>query len=538
MNISQPLFHPNSEGLEGGSLSPQTSMKIGDASRPQDPVAVNLQPAQVFQPFATLMCIPRPTYAEAGVRDWLLEIAQQNGWETRQDATGNLSLRVPGRGAYKSSSIVTLQAHSDMVPTKEDSVIHNFKTDPIRGGLDQKVIRGVLTSVLRAEGTTLGADNGIGLCAALGVALDASLTDCPPLEILCTVQEEIGLRGALALDPSIVAGDILLNLDTEDENEICIGCAGSRDMILRWQVSRATEAPTGMRPLTLKAAGFPGGHSGVTIHEGRSNAIHALTVAATLALEEAQISKAFISQATGGNARNAIARSANIEIWIPKDRSDELRRAFTSDRVQAESLSDLNPNFLDPIVMSVEEGERSQLPFGDLDGVAFLKRVSEIRTGVLAMSQEVPGLVETSNNLGVLASDVDGEITLLCMTRSSKENAVEAFQNSVGQTSGGESITFEGQSPVWQPSPASSLVQTAIAVFTEQFGCAPKMQVIHAGLECGVLKDKKPSIQAISFGPDIKGAHEPIECVSIPSTEKFFRALRALVVRLGEETQA
>lgn len=483
-----------------------------------DPLS-QLQPRELWSHFAALSAIPRPSRHEERVVAWVHSLASERDWDVRSDSAGNLIVAVPASPGHERAAIVVLQSHLDMVCDKNEGVQHDFMKDPIVPWVDGEWVR--------ARGTTLGADNGIGVAAALASATDTSVVH-GPLELLFTLDEETGLNGALGLDGKLVHGRTLLNLDSEEDGKIFIGCAGGVDGRLHLAVDRVP-APPDHIALTVGVRGLRGGHSGLEIHENRGNALK-LLVRLLLAGQESGLDLQ-LSELRGGTKHNAIPREATATIVLSA--SDEPR--FRS------------------VVACMLEGMRTELRGVD-DGldvqIASTSRATSVATrtgrdrllrlmaalphGVLGMSRDLPGLVETSSNLAVVQPE-DGGWLLVTSSRSSVMPTLRAVQGAVraaGELAGARVESADGY-PGWKPDVASPLLAVVRDVYADLWGGPPVVTAVHAGLECGLLGERIPGIDMVSFGPQIEGAHSPDERVHVPSVERFWTALTRVLKRLA-----
>ncbi len=479
-----------------------------------DPYA-GLQPQGLWSHFAAINRIPRPSRHEEKMEEYVRSWAQRHHFEVRRDGVGNLCVRVPPTSGRSTAPIVILQSHLDMVCERNS----DSPFDPERGEIH--VVRE--GDWLRAEGTTLGADNGIGVAAMLCAAEDPTLAH-GPLELLFTVDEETGLTGASQLDPGLLQGRVLLNLDSEDDGELTVGCAGSTDVTLRWQAPKQA-APAGSVALTVKVMGLKGGHSGVDIDKGRLNAIKALVRLLQSAADVAPLSLAAID---GGNKRNAIPREARATIYCPGSDVGAVRRALEERRAE------MTAQF-----QGLEEGWTVQIEtanasaataFSQADTRRLLDLLRSIPSGVIGMSQDIAGLVETSNNLASLSTR-DGVVQVACLARSASAAAMRDALDSIGAIGrlGGAEVEESGGYPGWKPNRASPVLRVAEQTFRRVFHKEPRVTAVHAGLECGLFGERVPGMDMVSFGPDIKGPHAPGERVHAPSVERFWTLLAALL---------
>jgi dipeptidase D len=482
-------------------------------------------PEILWDTFAELSTIPRESKHEQAVMEWLKELGRDNGWEVREDRTGNVVLAVPGKGRGVDAEAVAIQSHSDMVCVKETGVEHNFRQDPI----DLQVIQHDTDGeILTARGTTLGADNGIGLSAALAAALSDDVTDHPPLEIFITVDEETGLTGALELDPSILTAPRLLNLDTEESNCIYISCAGSRDMEASWEINR-TPAPDGYIPIQIDLNGMAGGHSGAEIHEERGNSVKSMLEIVERCLEEG----GKLSLLSGGTRRNVIPSTAEAVVWIPADHLRTLTEELSGSALTSQIDGTSSDYASGEVTVSVLPTGSAPDPLDTTSSDTVLAMIANIPHGPQRWSDAVPGLVETSNNLAMVEMNEEG-CAITCMTRSSKPGAVEEIQATIEllvHASDG-SARYEGESPAWEAEPDAELLARAQTSFRQATGVDQEIRAIHAGLECGAFRMHKPDMEMISFGPDIREAHTVNEYIILDSVEPFWKSLKGLLDNL------
>jgi len=472
-----------------------------------------LEPRVVWEHFQTLCDIPRPSKHEQALRDYLKGWAELRGLETAVDSVGNLVVRKPATPGMEDRIGVVLQGHLDMVCQANTGTEHDFFKDPIRPVLKD--------GWLIAENTTLGADNGIGVALGLAV-LSADDLAHGPVEVLMTLDEEAGMGGALGLSPDVLQGQMMINIDTEEWGEFYMGCAGGVDVNVRR--SYAQEAlPAGYVAQQLVVSGLVGGHSGADIHLGRGNAnkilVRLLTeLAATVPLRLVSLN--------GGTARNALAREAFAVVAYPADQAAQVAAAI--DAYQALMRFEL---------AGVDEGVTVMLKpataasvMAEPDQQAVLAALHAAPHGVKRMSQRVAGVVETSNNLGVITLG-DGRIFANLMVRSLLDSG---FRNLAAEIVAlfrlaGFSTETEGGYPGWAPNPASPLLALFQRVYREQFAAESGVQVIHAGLECGIIGAKYPQMDMVSFGPNIRGAHAPGERVEVVSVGQAWQLLKAVL---------
>ncbi len=472
----------------------------------------DLQPENLWRNFLSLSSIPRCSKNEGEIIRFIQEHATSLGREFQKDAKENLVVRVPATPGYESHPAVALQAHVDMVCVKNMSVEHDFDRDPIA------VYR--KEDCLHARGTSLGADNGIGVAAMMALMEPLSLSH-PPLELLFTVDEETGMNGAMFLSREMLRSRRLINLDTEDEGIIYVGCAGGADMNLHLPLEEPV-LPTGFESLTLWLRGLKGGHSGMDIHLGRANAI---SLIARLLLELSAAGHPFyLKHLQGGEKRNAIPREIHAEILLedsPKARK-VLMDSFHAIQKEYEGKED-------GMVLQLEEGVFSPA-FSPETAERLMALLRNIPHGPLSMNAELADLVDTSSNLAQVRMR-EREVEILTNTRSSLDSAMESVREQIRHLAILAGARWEkGPAyPGWKPDLNSPLLHTAKEVFSEIFGREPELKAVHAGLETGIIGEKFPGMQMVSIGPEIRDPHSPDERVRISSVESFWRALVRLL---------
>ncbi|HUP05117.1 MAG TPA: aminoacyl-histidine dipeptidase [Bryobacteraceae bacterium] len=476
----------------------------------------SLEPKLLWNHFAAISGIPRASEKEARAREYVLALAGRLGLEAVQDKVGNTVVRKPARPGREGAAPAALQCHLDMVCEKNEGVAHNFDADPIR-----LVREG---DWLRADGTTLGADNGMGVAAALAVMESGEISH-GPLEFVFTIDEESGLTGAAEFPGGLLRAHYFLNLDGEEENTLCIGCAGGVNTVARRAVAmRPSRAAEGWR---LRVFGLQGGHSGIDIHKGRGNALRILGRALQTLLDRLPVE---VGAVEGGSKRNAIPREASAALAADAAHAQELQRAAAE--VEAEIRSDLGA--FDPGVrVTMERAAPPGEVLSDADAALIASLLASQHHGVLAMSPDVPGLVQTSTNLAIV-SVKDGAAQFDTSQRSPIRASKLAAARMVAALfrMGGFEVEHSGDYPGWKPEPKSDIVRLAQAVHEEVLGNKPELMAVHAGLECGVIGEKYPGMQTISFGPHIVDVHSPSEKLKISSVEPFWRFLGALLERI------
>ncbi|MBL6949473.1 MAG: aminoacyl-histidine dipeptidase [Bacteroidales bacterium] len=467
----------------------------------------NIRPRELWKHFYDLTQIPRPSKHEAAVAQFIVDFGKKLGLETIVDTIGNIIIKKPAVPGMENRQGVILQAHLDMVPQKNEDTAHDFTKDPLKPYIDEDWVK--------ATGTTLGADNGIGIAAAMAV-LESKTLEHGPVEGLFTIDEETGMTGAFGMKPGLLDGDILLNMDSEDEGELYIGCAGGTNANITFNY-KETSVPDGMTAFKLTVKGLKGGHSGLDIPLGRGNSNKLLN---RLMWSAEHLYGLRLASIDGGSLRNAIPRESVAIAVVPEKNKDAfLKEIKTFTAEVTKEFSIVEPD-LKVLV------DKTEMPVTLIDGKTqhtFFNAVYACPNGVIRMSNEMEGLVETSTNLAIVKSS-DGKIKLQCLLRSSVDSAkidLEQMIQSVFELANAE-ILFDGQYPGWKPNPDSPILKTMMEVYKKKFGKIPEIRGIHAGLECGILGNPYPHWDMISFGPTIRFPHSPDEKVSISTVEKFW----------------
>lgn len=467
---------------------------------------------RVFEIFAEICKVPRPSKHEEKISRWLQDFAATHGIECVADEAMNVIMRVPATPGYVDHESVVLQAHMDMVCEKNGDVEHDFLKDPIETYVDGEW--------LKAKGTTLGADNGIGIAMALAAITDQELSH-PAIECLFTVDEETGLTGAMKLQDGVLKSQRLINLDSEDDGQIFIGCAGGIDTLAKMHYE-PMPIPNSQQLLAvrLSVSGLMGGHSGDDINKGRANANQLIVWFLARVWPQAEIQLASIN---GGNLRNAIAREAEAVICIPMNYKEQIRIEWNHYVAQMEG-----------VFGEVEKEMRLELETCDMPesfipsdkAYRLIMALCECPHGMIAMSQEMPGLVETSTNLASVKMK-DGYLEINTSQRSSKEASKHHLKWAVEQalSMACDEVTHSDGYPGWAPNPKSALLESVQKAYKELFKSEPKVLAIHAGLECGLFLEKYPYLDMVSIGPQMYGVHSPQERLSIPSTERCYKWL-------------
>lgn len=468
----------------------------------------DLKPQGVFHYFAEICKVPRPSKKEEKIIAYLQAFGKKHNLETLTDEVGNVLIKKPATPGMENRKTIVLQSHVDMVCEKNNDVQHDFLNDPIETEIDGEW--------LKAKGTTLGADNGIGVATELAILTDDTIAH-GPLECLFTIDEETGLTGAFALKEGFMNGDILLNLDSEDEGELFIGCAGGIDTVAQFAYQEV-DVPAGYFCCKVQVKGLKGGHSGGDIHLGRGNANKILNRFLSQTLKKYDM---YLCEIDGGNLRNAIAREAHAVIALPEADKHAVRADLNifAAEVQAEY------NVTDPDLQLLMESEAPRAKAIDKDTTKrLLQAIYAVPHGVYAMSQDIPGLVETSTNMASVKMKPGNIIRIETSQRSSTASSkrdMNTMVRTVFEMAGAEVSSGEGY-PGWKPNPHSEILEIAAASYKRLFGVDAKVKAIHAGLECGLFLDKYPTLDMISFGPTLQGVHSPDERMLIPTVQKFW----------------
>ncbi len=471
---------------------------------------LTLKPESLWKNFHALTEIPRPSKKEAQVIAFLKKFGEDLGLETIVDKVGNVIIKKPATEGMEDRKGIILQGHMDMVPQKNSDTKHDFEKDPIDAYIDGEWVT--------ARGTTLGADNGMGVAAAMAV-LEATDLVHGPIEVLITMDEETGMTGAENLEAGLLDGDILINLDSEDEGELYIGCAGGIDTTGTFTYT-PVNLPDGMAAYKISVKGLKGGHSGLDINLGRGNANKIMNVLLMKAAEKYGVRLAEID---GGSLRNAIPRESFATVVVEEDKKATFETFVKEFEVIAREEFEENDGGLMIIA------EPADLPENLLDETTqanLYKAVLECPNGVIKMSESVEGIVETSTNLAIVKSG-NGKIEISTLQRS----LVDADKDELGATirkvfegAGGTAVS-SGSYPGWKPNPDSAILKEMKEVYNNRFGKVPEVKVIHAGLECGILGATYPHWDMISFGPTIRNPHSPDEKVNIATVDLFWEFL-------------
>jgi dipeptidase D len=482
----------------------------------------NLKPVEVWRIFDQMLAIPRPSKHEERIQDWAVNFGKSLGLETMKDEAGNVIIRKSATPGMENRKGVILQGHLDMVPQKNSDKKHDFTADPIEAFVDGDWVT--------ANGTTLGADNGIGVSSALAVLASKNLKH-GPVEVLLTATEETGMDGANGLNPGILQGSILINTDSEDEGELYVGCAGGEDINILFNYEDE-EIPAGFIAFDLNVSGMKGGHSGIDIPLQRGNAIKVFF--RILHTVQEKLGARLVS-IDGGSLRNAIPREAFGTVVVSEASTgdfvvlvDELAETVKSE------LSATEPD----LKVEVKEAELLSAIIDEKTQKNLTLAVLACPNGVIRMSDSMEGLVETSSNLAIVKSDsVAKTISAACLMRSSVDSAKEELASRIKAVFdlAGALVSYSGKYPGWKPNMDSPILKTMQEVYNKKFGKIPEIKAIHAGLECGILGGKYPHWDMISFGPTIRFPHSPDEKVNIETVQKFWDFLLATLESIPEK---
>lgn len=479
----------------------------------------DLQPKLVFQIFDEITKVPRPSKKEEKIRQYLLDFAAKHNIAVKTDAVGNVVLSKPATPGHENAPTVIMQGHMDMVCESNDKSF-NFETTPIKTIVDGEWVR--------ADGTTLGADNGIGVAASLAAMIDPDLVH-GPLEALITVDEETGMTGAFGLQPGMITGKILINLDSEDDAEIFVGCAGGVDTTCTFEYKRSI-APSDFHYFKLDIANGLGGHSGGDIHLGRANANKVL---ARFLWNLSQKFEVSLVEFDGGNLRNAIARAAHAVFGVPEAHKEEVRIELNKYVAVIENeFKGVEPN----LTLDLESVDRPEYCMDETTSANMISALYCAPHGVISMSRELEGLVETSTNLASVKMKPDNKVLVTTSQRSSVESRKWDIAHQVEAVFrlAGAHVTHGDGYPGWQPNLESRIMKIASDAYEELYGIKPAIKAIHAGLECGLFKSVYPDLDMVSFGPTLRDVHSPSERMHIPAVERFWQQLRRVLEKVAD----
>ncbi len=480
---------------------------------------LSLEPKALWKNFSALNAVPRPSKKEEKVREFIIKFGENLGLKVETDEVGNVLIKKAAYPGMEDRKTIVMQSHLDMVCQKNNDVEFDFDTQ----GIEMYIEDGRFVT---ANGTTLGADNGIGVATIMAI-LESKNIPHPAIEAFFTIDEETGMTGALGLKGGFLSGKILLNLDTEEDDELDIGCAGGIDITAKKEYTPvAVDGQTFI--VTLK--GLNGGHSGMQIHEGlgNSNKLIARLLNAGLA-QGIQI-----VHMEGGSLRNAIPREAWVKFVVPTANVADFKTIYEALRADIlEEYQSIEKN----ITITLEEADQANMAMSTVDTKLFVQSIMAAFNGVYRMSPDVEGLVETSNNVARVEV-IDGNVKVLCLTRSSVESNKMALAETLKSSFelAGYDVKFSGSYPGWKANPHSEILEIMKGIYANKFGAEPRVVACHAGLECGIIGTNYPGLDMISFGPNITGAHSPDEKVEIASVQKFWDYLLDILKEIPMDT--
>ncbi len=467
----------------------------------------NLEPKQIWNYFHEITQIPRPSRKEKKIVEYMKEFGKKNNLETIVDKVGNVIIKKPATRGMEKRKGVIFQTHLDMVPQKNSDKKHDFEKDPIETIIDGEWVR--------ANGTTLGSDNGIGVAATMSVLASKDIAH-GPLEALFTIDEETGMTGVFGLKKGLLNGDILMNLDSEDEGELYVGCAGGIDVSITKEYAQE-KPPLGMVAFKVVAKGLKGGHSGVDIALGRANSNKIMFRFLMQAESDFGIR---LAEAAGGDLRNAIPRESYSIVLVPEIKATEFKKFVKGyEKMYRAEFAETEPD----LSFTLNKVEVPAKVMKQAEQYRIIRALFACPNGVQRMSQAMKGLVETSNNLAIVKC-IGGKLETHCLTRSSVDSSKEATAWKIAAVFHliGAEVKLSGGYPGWKPNMNSPILKVMSDVYKKLYGKTPEIKAIHAGLECGLIGGVYPNLDMISFGPTIKYPHSPDEKVNVPSVKKFF----------------
>ncbi len=481
----------------------------------------NLEPKAMWNHFADLNAVPRPSKKEERVIAFAKAFGEGLGLPTHVDAVGNVIIKKPATPGMENRKTIVMQSHLDMVHQKNADTNFDFDTEGIKMYVDGDWVR--------AKGTTLGADNGIGVASIMALLSSTDIPH-PALEALFTIDEETGMTGAQGLVGGLLDAEIMLNLDTEDDDELTIGCAGGIDVTATGSYNLEA-TPGGMKSYEIALRGLSGGHSGMDIHKGLGNANKLMNRLLSEASEKFEVR---ISAIDGGGLRNAIPRESFSSVSVPEQHAS----AFESWINEQESVFKSEHSTTDPNMelTATSASDPAHVMGSDFQS-SILRAIYACPVGIYRMSPDIPDLVQTSNNLARVEIK-DGAYSIQCLTRSAVDSEKLDEANAIKSAFelAGASVSFSGSYPGWTPRPGADIVRIMEDLYKEMFnGEQPHVMACHAGLECGILGTNYPDMEMISFGPNIRGAHSPDECVQISSVHKYWKFLLETLERIPEK---
>ncbi|MDH6252700.1 dipeptidase D [Chryseobacterium sp. H1D6B] len=476
----------------------------------------NIEPQIIWKNFSKLNAVPRPSKKEEKVIEFIKNFGENLGLQTTVDEVGNVIIKKPASAGMENRKSIVLQSHLDMVCQKNSDVNFDFETEGIKMEIDGDWVK--------AKGTTLGADNGLGVATIMSI-LESSDIPHPALEALFTIDEETGMTGALGLKPGQLTGEILLNLDTEEDDEIDIGCAGGIDVTI---TQTYTTEPSKGQIVRIEVKGLQGGHSGMDIHKGFGNSNIILGRLLYSGLEKQNIELISID---GGGLRNAIPREA-VATFSVRNANEFIEETNRLKNEILEEFAAVEPS----LHINLENSTSSEKSVSEGDSRKIILVLKSLHNGVYRMSPDVKDLVETSNNVARVELK-EGSLKILNLSRSSVDSSKYAVAEQLKSVSelAGMNLEFSGSYPGWKPKPGSEIVQLMEKIYVEKFKEQPQVVACHAGLECGIIGANYPEMEMVSFGPTIRGAHSPDEKANIPSAQKFWSFLKDILANIPQK---
>lgn len=484
-----------------------------------------LKPELIWTIFDQITQVPRPSKKEDKMREFLLDFAKKHNIEAKTDKIGNVAMRVPATPGKENAPTVVLQGHMDMVPNQTKPETHNFETDPIQAVVDGEWIH------TKDYKTTLGADNGIGMAGALAALIDKDF-EHGPLEALFTVDEETGLTGAKNVGEGMITGEILINLDSEDEAQIFLGCAGGIDTIATFHYD-TEEVPAGYQFFNVSMLKFRGGHSGADIHLGRANANKVLARFLNDCYK-AYGDDLVIADMNGGELRNVIPGNAVATVGVPADKKEDLRTRINH---YAAVIEEEYKGIEDLQEIKMESTDTPSTIIAKETAKRVVKAIVSAPNAVIAMSRSIPGMVSTSSNLALIKTDAEKKVIVVTTSQRSEEESRKHYIASQivahFELAGAEIEQGDGY-PGWTPNMDSKILKIAVKAYEDLYNITPVCTSLHAGLECGNFLVNNPKLDMISFGPTLKDVHTPKESMHIPAVEKFWNHLVRILVMVAE----
>jgi dipeptidase D len=476
----------------------------------------NIEPQIIWKNFSKLNAVPRPSKKEEKVIEFIKNFGENLGLQTTVDEVGNVIIKKPASAGMENRKSIVLQSHLDMVCQKNSDVNFDFDTEGIKMEIDGDWVK--------AKGTTLGADNGLGVATIMSI-LESSDIPHPALEALFTIDEETGMTGALGLKPGQLTGEILLNLDTEEDDEIDIGCAGGIDVTV---TQNYTTEPSKGQIVRIEVKGLQGGHSGMDIHKGFGNSNIILGRLLYSGIEKQNIELISID---GGGLRNAIPREA-VATFSVRNANEFIEETNRLKNEILEEFATVEPG----LHINLENSTSSEKSVSEGDSKKIILVLKSLHNGVYRMSPDVKDLVETSNNVARVELK-EGGLKILNLSRSSVDSSKYAVAEQLKSVSelAGMNVEFSGSYPGWKPKPGSEIVQLMEKIYVEKFKEKPQVVACHAGLECGIIGANYPEMEMVSFGPTIRGAHSPDEKANIPSAQKFWSFLKDILANIPQK---